>query len=161
MQTFSKRRYRGTVVVVVSSGNGRRYHRCCHHRRCCYAGSGKGRNRRRPRRKSHRHHHVCDTRGRQTSTLTILYKHTTKWKLSRWVESMNLKGLMPAPLFVVWNLKSSQFTTSLCQCWGNTLFICYKYVIFWLKPLKEIEIATNKITTMFLILEQFQALMFL
>ena len=43
----------------------------------------------------------------------------------------------------------------------NTLLIFYKNVIFLLKPLKEIEIATNKITTMFLILERFQALMFL
>ena len=43
----------------------------------------------------------------------------------------------------------------------STLFIFYKNVVFWPKPSKEIEIATNKITTMFLILEQFQALMFL
>ena len=43
----------------------------------------------------------------------------------------------------------------------NTLFIFYKNVIFWPKPSKEIEIATNKITTMFLILEYFEALMFL
>ena len=42
-----------------------------------------------------------------------------------------------------------------------TLFIFYKNVIFWPKPSKEIEIATNKIIMMFLILEQFQALMFL
>ena len=33
----------------------------------------------------------------------------------------------------------------------NTLFIFYKNVIFFLKPLKEKEIATSKITTMFLI----------
>ena len=43
----------------------------------------------------------------------------------------------------------------------RTLFIFYKNVIFWLKPLKEIKIAINKITMMFLILEQFKALMFL
>ena len=44
---------------------------------------------------------------------------------------------------------------------NNTLFVFYKNVIFWPKPSKEIEIATNKITTMFLILGQFQALTFL
>ena len=43
----------------------------------------------------------------------------------------------------------------------NTLFIFYKNVIFFLKPSKEIEIANNKITTIFLIFEQFQGLMFL
>ena len=43
----------------------------------------------------------------------------------------------------------------------NTLFIFYKNVIFFLKPSKEIEIATSEITTIFLIFEQFQGLMFL
>ena len=43
----------------------------------------------------------------------------------------------------------------------NTLFIFYKNVIFFLKPSKEIEIATSKITITFLIFEQFQGLMFL
>ena len=43
----------------------------------------------------------------------------------------------------------------------STLFIFYKNVIFFLKPWKEIEIATSKITTMFLIFKQFQGLMFL
>ena len=42
-----------------------------------------------------------------------------------------------------------------------TLFIFCKNVIFWPKPSKEIEIDTNEITMMFLILRQFQALMFL
>ena len=42
----------------------------------------------------------------------------------------------------------------------TTLFIFYKNIIFWSKPSKEIEIATDKITTIFLILERFQALMF-
>ena len=38
----------------------------------------------------------------------------------------------------------------------------YENVIFWLKlATKEIEIATNKMTTMFLILERFEASMFL
>ena len=43
----------------------------------------------------------------------------------------------------------------------RSLFIFYKNVIFFLKPLKEIEIATSKITTMFLIFERFKGLMFL
>ena len=38
----------------------------------------------------------------------------------------------------------------------RTLFIFYKNVIFFLKPLKEIEIVTSKITTMFLIFERFK-----
>ena len=42
----------------------------------------------------------------------------------------------------------------------DALFFLYKNVLFWPKPSKGIEIATNKITTIFLILEQFQALMF-
>ena len=42
----------------------------------------------------------------------------------------------------------------------SSLFIYYKNIIFLSKPSKEIEIATNKITMMFLILGQFQALMF-
>ena len=41
-----------------------------------------------------------------------------------------------------------------------SLFIFYKNIIFWPKPSKEIEIATNKINMMFLILGQFQALIF-
>ena len=43
----------------------------------------------------------------------------------------------------------------------STLFIFYKNVIFFLKPSKEIEIATSKMITMFLVLERFQGLMFL
>ena len=41
----------------------------------------------------------------------------------------------------------------------NTLFIFYKNVIFFLKPSKEIEIATSEITTTFLIFECFDALL--
>ena len=44
---------------------------------------------------------------------------------------------------------------------GLHSFIFYKNIIFFLKPLKAIEIATSKITTMFLIFELFQGLMFL
>ena len=43
---------------------------------------------------------------------------------------------------------------------GSTLFF-YKNIIFFPKPLKEIQIATSRITTMFLIFELFQGLMFL
>ena len=38
-----------------------------------------------------------------------------------------------------------------------TLFIFYKQPLFWLKPLKEIEITTNKLTTMCLKYGQFEA----
>ena len=49
-------------------------------------------------------------------------------------------------------------TDGLMERLANTLFIFYRNVIFWPKPSKEIEIATNEITTMFLILKRFQAL---
>ena len=40
--------------------------------------------------------------------------------------------------------------------YSNTLFIFFKQPLFWLKPLKEIEITTNKLTTMCLKYGQFE-----